>query len=188
MNKTSPRLGFVQQASAFLLMATHAWPLQAMTASTANSNEFERWFESGTDEVLRLAAPVPQLLFSPPPIADNFWLTGAELRPLQERLSFDGRLADLSGRPGVLDPVFGELLTTEGLLIIITERPFSPPPQGAFWFRRHPNRHYNPPDVSFWIKNLPAPSALRSIAFTLELLQEDGQWHWNTSRRFCSCY
>lgn len=159
-----------------------------MIANTVNNSNVERWVESGMDEVRRLAAPVPPLLFSPP-VSDNFWLTVAELHLLQGRLSFNGRLADLSGLPGVFDPIFYELLTTEGLLIIITERPFTPPqPQGAVWFRRHPNRHYNPPDESFWIKNLPVPSTLRPTAFTLELLQEDGQLHWNTIRRFCCCY
>ena len=141
------------------------------------------------DEVCRLASPVPQLLFLPPFESDDFWMTGAELHPFQDRLSLDAKLTDLSALPGELDEVFDELLTTEGLLIIITERPFTPPkPRGAVWFRRHSHRHYIPPDESFWIKNLPVPSALRSMAFTRDLLLEEDNLSMRATTRFCSSW
>lgn len=185
MIRESQCLRSVLLTSAFTLLAGHAWPLQAMTANTVNSSDVERWVESGMNEVRRLAAPVPQLLFSPPPVSDNFWLTGEELRPFQERLSLNDKLTDLTDWPGVIDRAYYELLTTEGL--IITARPFTPhPPQGAVWIR---HAHQDKPErESFWNKNLPIPSALRSMAFTRELLLEDDKPSWNATRKFCSSY
>lgn len=168
MNRTSQCLRSVLLASAFVLLASHARPLEAMTANTVNSGDVESWLESGMDEVRRLVAPVPHLQFSPPPVSDNFWLAGEELRPFQERLSLEDKLTDLTDWPGVIDKAYYELVTTEGL--IISERPFTAP-QGAVWIRHaHQDR---PARNSFWNKNQPVPSALRSMAFTRELLQEE---------------
>ncbi|WP_397381641.1 hypothetical protein [Prosthecobacter sp.] len=178
MIRASQCLRSVLLASAFPLLAGHAWPLQAMTAAAVNSSDVERWVDSGMDEVRRLAAPVPQLLFSPP-----VWLTGEELRPFQERLSLDTKLTDLTHTPGIWNQAFAELLTTEGLLII--ERPYEPV-QGNYWL--HYSYHEDKPWESFWKKPLPVPSVIRSTAFTRELLQEYGQLQWNATRRFCSSY
>ena len=183
MNRTSLGLRSVLLASAFALLTGHAWPLEAMTANAVNNSDVERWLESGTDEFRRLAAPVPQLLFSPPPVSDNFWLTGEELRPFQKRLSLDDKLTDLTDWPGVIDQAYYELVTTEGL--IISERPFTAP-QGAVWIRH--SHQDKPARESFWNKNLPIPSALRSMAFTSELLLEDDKLSWNATRKFCSSY
>jgi hypothetical protein len=183
MNRASQCLRSVLLTSAFALLAGHAWSLEAMTANAVNNSNVDRWVESGTDEVRRLVAPVPQLLFSPPPVSDNFWLTGEELRPFQVRLSLEDKLTDLTDWPGVIDKAYYELVTTEGL--IISERPFTAP-QGAVWIRHaHQDK---PARNSFWNKNLPVPSALRSMAFTRELLQEEDKLSWSATQRFCSSY
>ncbi len=178
MIRTSQCLHSVLLTSAFTLLAGHAWPLEVMTANTVNNSDVERWVESGTNEVRRLAAPVPQLLFSHP-----VWLTGEELRPFQEQLSLDTKLTDLTHMPGMWNQAFAELLTTEGLLII--DRPYEPV-QGNYWL--HYSYHEDKPWESFWKKPLPVPSVIRSTAFTRELLQEDGQLPWNATRRFYSSY
>lgn len=176
MNRTAQCLRSSLLASAFALLTGHARPLEAMTADTVNSIDVERWVESGTDDVRRLAASVPQLLFSHP-----VWLTGEELRPFQERLTLDAKLTDLTHMPGMWNQAFAELLTTEGLLI--TERP-NEPVQGNFWL--HYSYYEDKLWESFWRKHLPVPSVIRSTAFTPELLQEHGALYWNTSMRFCS--
>lgn len=159
---------------------------------TLDSSSFRRWMAEGENEAGRLASPIPQLLFSLPPTefrTDTFhfsWLIGAELAPFQESLNPDARLIDLTNQMAVLDPVFWEVVTTDGLIIGITARPKDPIP--PCHILRSIRLSDEPPWESFWQKSLPVPSAIRSAAFTRELLQEEDKLSWSAVRRFCSSY
>ncbi len=195
MNLRSKLARVAALAFSLALLASHAWPLRAMTATTMDNSNVERWIDAGMNEVCRLAAPVPQLLFSLPPSVfktDSFtlsWLSGPELQPFQGCLNPDARLIDLTNKVAVLDPIFNELLTTDGL--IITQRPADPIPAcHVLYSYRY---HDKPAWESFWLKSLPVPTAIRSIAFTTKFLDEDGKPSLNLPHRFlepaveCAC-
>lgn len=186
MNKTRPGLRAALLASSLALLTNHVWSLRARPA---NSSETEFLAAFGMDEVCRLASPMPDLLFSHPPslfITDSSpleWLTGAEITSLRERLNPDARLIDLTDRVQVIDPIFWELVTTNGLIIDMDQRPKDPVNHPFFL---HCSR--NPFWTSFWLKKHPVPSTLRPMAFTQELLQEDNKLSWRAVRRFCRSY
>lgn len=93
---------------------------------------------------------------------------------------------DLTNQVEVLDPTFWELVSTDGLIIDITARPKDPIPGGHVIYSHRFND--KPRWESFWENSLPVPSSLRSMAFTRELLQEDGKLSWSAARRFCRSY
>ena len=186
ISSTGLRLLFfaVQASSLTLLTSSQCFSNPAAEYTVDNSN-FRRWIAEGEDETSLLASPIPQLLFSLPPTKfftstwNLSWLNSAELAPFQERLNPDSRLIDLTNQMAVLDPIFWELVTTDGLIIGITQRPKNPIPGDRIIY----NINCKPRWESFWEKPLPVPSAIRATAFTRELLQEDDKLSWRAVSR-----
>lgn len=191
MNRASTRSRAALLACAFTLLACDL-PEQAMAASTKDYGDIVSWIGAGTDEIVALASPLPQLLFSLPPSIVRTsslhlsWLSDTELHPFQECVNPDARLMDLTNQVEVLDPTFWELASTDGLIIDITARPKDPIP-GCHVIYSH-RFNDKPRWEAFWENSLPVPSSLRSMAFTRELLHEDDKLSWSAARRFCSSY
>ncbi|WP_395735838.1 hypothetical protein [Prosthecobacter sp.] len=179
---------FAALISAVAIVGGNARALPAWAENTANNGAVESWVNGWQEEVCSQAMPIPMLLFSRPLTKlrnDTWnlsWLSGAQLKPLQERLNPDARLIDLSNQTMVRDPIFWELVTTDGLIVDITARPKDPIPGGHIIY----SINCEPRWETFWLRRQPVPSALRSMAFTWELLQEDDRVSTHAIRGVCS--
>jgi hypothetical protein len=177
-------------AAASVWSVGYAWSVEPAAAPVQQRHQsVQRWMDEWRNEVCRLASPIPEMLFSNPPslfITDSSpleWLTGVEIASLRERLNPDARLMGLTDRLQVIDPIFWELVTTDGLIIDLDQRPKAP--VNYPFFHRCTR---NPFWTSFWLRNHPVPSSLRPMVFTQDLLQEGYKLSRSAIRRFCSYY